>query len=156
MADRSNTTRVLTDSRGTSPVVGKAMEATLVVLYLGLVTTTLYGGAVPAYRATAGAEVADRTLANAATDVESAVPPDARAVTVRLDLDLPGTIAGHGYRIRPDGEALVLEHPDATVATRTPLVLPDRVIAVTGEWQGGDDTVIRVETVGNGLEVRLA
>lgn len=144
------------DCRAMSPVVGKAMEATLVVLYIGLVTTTLYGGAVPAYRAAAGAEVADRTLADAATDVQSAVPPDATAATVRLDVDLPGTIAGSGYTIRSNDEELVLDHPDPTVSSRTPLVVPDRVVSVTGAWQGGDDAAIRIVAVEGGLEVELA
>jgi hypothetical protein len=139
-----------------SPVVGKAMEATLVVLYLGLVTTTLYAGAVPEYRAAAGAEVADRTLADAATDLETAVPPTAQSATVRLEVAIPATIAGRGYTIRPDGNGLVLAHPDPTVSARTPLVLPDRVVRVTGEWRGGDDATIRVETVPGGVEVRLA
>ena len=142
--------------RAVAPVVGKAMEATLVVLYLGLVTTTLYAGAVPEYRAAAGAEVADRTLADAATDLETAVPPTATAATVRLEVALPGTIAGRGYRIRVHESALVLDHPDPAVATRTPLVLPDRVVRVTGEWRGGTDAAIRVETVPGGVEVRLA
>ncbi len=148
--------RLRVDTRALSPVVGKAMEATLVVLYLGLVTTTLYGGVVPEYRAAAGAEIADRTLANAAAEAESAVPPNTTDATVRVELDLPATVAGSGYTVRPDGDSLVLEHPDPSVATRTPLVLPDRVVAVTGEWQGGDDAVVRVVTVENGLEVRLA
>ena len=80
--------------RGMSSVVGKAMEATIVVLYVGLVAATLYGGAVAEYRGAAGAEVAERTLADAAADVEAAVPPTARAASVRLAVDLPAIIAG--------------------------------------------------------------
>jgi hypothetical protein len=147
--------RFRADCRAVSPVVGKAMEATLVVLYIGLVTTALYGGAVPEYRAAAGAEVAERTLADAATSVESAVPPGATAATVHLEVDRPTTIAGEPYRIRPDGTDLVLAHPDPAVATRTPLVLPDRVVRVTGEWRGDDTSVIRVTRVDEGLEVHL-
>jgi len=118
---------LLADSRGASPVVGKAMEATLVVFYIGLVTTALYGGAVPEYRAAAGAEVAERTLANAATSVESAVPPNATAATVHLEVDPPATIVGERYRIRPDGTDLVLE-------TRTLPSRPGRRSSSRAAW----------------------
>lgn len=142
-------------TRAMSPVVGKALEATLVVLYIGLVTTTLYGGAVPEYRHAAGSEVAERVVADAATDIESAIPPEATAARVRLEVDLPPSIAGDQYRVRAARGHLVLEHPDPSVATRVPLVLPDRVTAVTGTWEAGDDAAIDVETTERGLEVSL-
>lgn len=144
------------DRRAMSPVVGKAMEATLVVLYLGLVTTALYGGAVAEYRGTAGEEVAERTLADAATDVEAAVPPEATAATVRVEVDLPPTIAGAAYTIRAGPDELVLEHPDPRVSATTPLVLPDRVVGVSGTWQSGGTATVRVESTGAGTEVFLA
>jgi hypothetical protein len=146
--------------RGMSPVVGKAMEATIVVLYVGLVAATLYGGAVAEYRGAAGAEVAERTLADAAADIEAAVPPTATVASVRLAVDLPATIAGSAYRVRAEADGgdrvLVLEHPDPAVSTTTPLVLPARVVRVTGEWESGDTAEIRVESTDGGLEVRLA
>jgi hypothetical protein len=146
--------------RGMSPVVGKAMEATVVVLYVGLVAATLYGGAVAEYRGAAGAEVAERTLADAAADIEAAVPPTATVASVRLAVDLPATIAGSAYRVRAEADSgdrvLVLEHPDPAVSTTTPLVLPARVVRVTGEWESGDTAEIRVESTDGGLEVRLA
>ncbi len=146
--------------RGMSPVVGKAMEATVVVLYVGLVAAALYGGAVAEYRGAAGAEVAERALADAATDVEAAVPPTARAASARVTVDLPATIAGSAYRVRATNDGgdrvLVLEHPDPAVSTTTPLVLPDRVVRVTGEWESGGTAEVRVESTDGGLEVRLA
>lgn len=151
MADREAAT-----DRAMSPVVGKAMEATLVVLYLGLLTTALYGGAVAEYRGTAGEEVAERTLADAATDVEAAVPPEATAATVRVEVDLPPTIAGAAYTVRARPDELVLEHPDARISTTAPLVLPDRVVGVSGTWQSGGTTTVRVETTDAGTEVYLA
>lgn len=51
--------------RAVSPVVGKALEAALVVLFIGLVTTSLYGSVLPSYRTTAGDGVGERTLASA-------------------------------------------------------------------------------------------
>ena len=126
--------------RAMTPVVGKAMEATLVVLYVGLVTAALYGGAVPEYRSSAGAEVAERTLADAATDIERAVPPDARFATVR---------------VRAEENELHLDHPDPQVAATAPLVLPDRVNGVSGTWESGEETSVRVESTDGGLEVHL-
>lgn len=141
--------------RATSPVVGKAMEATIVVLYVGLVTSTLYAGVVPEYRTEAGTEVAERTASSAALDVERSIPPETTRAEVGVDVDLPATIAGEEYRIYADGDRLVLEHPDPAVATEVPLVLPDRVVAVTGTWHSGDSTRVRVVTVEAGLEVSL-
>ncbi|MFC7229709.1 hypothetical protein N0B31_20090 [Salinirubellus salinus] len=144
------------DDRAVSPVVGKALEAALVVLYLGLVTTTLYGGVVPDYRATAGAEVGDRTLAAAATELERAVPPPAESVVVEVRVDLPRTIAGDRYAVRADAEALVLDHPDPAVGGRTPLSLPDHVVGVRGAWESTADPVVSVRSVEAGVEVVLA
>ena len=141
--------------RAMTPVVGKALEATLVVLYVGLVTAALYGGAVPEYRSSAGTEVAERALADAATDIERAVPPDARSATVRVRVDLPPTIAGRAYRVRAEENELHLDHPDPQVATTAPLILPDRVDGVSGTWASGAETEVRIETSGDRLEVRL-
>jgi hypothetical protein len=135
--------------------VGKALEATLVVLYVGLVTATLYGGAVPEYRTTAGEEVADRTAAHAAATIERAVPPEAVAADSRVDVDLPGTIAGAAYRIYVEGGRVVLDHPDPDVSTTVPLVVPDRVLEVEGSWESGGSSSVRVVSVDGGLEVRL-
>jgi len=151
VADRGAAT-----DRAMSPVVGKAMEATLVVLYLGLLTTALYGGAVAEYRGTAGEEVAERTLADAATEIESAVPPEATAATVRVEVALPPIIAGAAYTVRARPDELVLEHPDPRISTTVPLVLPDRVVGVSGTWRSGGTATVRVETTGAGTEVFLA
>lgn len=141
--------------RAVSPVVGKALEATIVVLYLGLVTATLYGGAVPEYRTAAGQEVAERTAANAATEIQDAVPPGTVVAATRVEVELPATVAGEAYRITVDGDRLVLEHPDPDVATSVPLVLPARVENVSGSWESGDSTHVRVLSTDEGLEVHL-
>lgn len=141
--------------RATSTVVGKAMEATIVVIYVGVISAALYGGVVPAYQGTAGEEVAERTLADAASDVERAVPPESDRAETRLEVELPATIDGAGYRIRADGDRLVLDHPDSAISTETPLVLPERVVAVSGTWNSGGSTTVRVTTTDAGLEVTL-
>lgn len=145
------------DRRALSPVVGKILEIGLVVLYLGVVTTALYGGVVPEYRAATGHELGERVLAHAAIQVEQAVPPTARTVEVRVRVSLPRTIAGAGYRIRADGRTLVLDHPGVEVGGRVRLALPERVVRVTGEWNSRDPAVVRVEHTpeGDGLVVEL-
>lgn len=144
------------DGRGVSPVVGKALEVSVVVLYIGLVSTTLYGGVVPEYRSAAGGEVADRTLAGATQEVEDAVPPGtATAVDVRRQVDLPRTIRGEPYHVRTDGRTLVLDHPDPNVRTATTLVLPTGVVRVTGSWSSTAEAFVAVERTDAGLVVRL-
>lgn len=141
--------------RAMSPVVSKAMEATIVVLYIGLVTTTLYGGVVPEYRTTAGSEVAERTVADVATDVERAIPPESTRAMVDVTVSTPSTIAGDDYLIRAGTDRLVLEHPDPAVSTSIPLVLSDRVVNVSGTWYGSGRMRIHAETVDDGLEVKI-
>lgn len=138
-----------------SPVVGKATEAMLVVLYISLVAITLYGGAIPEYRASAGGEIADRTVASAAVDVEAAVPPETAATTVRTQIEIPATIAGDAYRISAEPDRLVLEHPNPSVKADAPLVLPERVVEVSGTWESGDPTSLRITTTESGLAVFL-
>ncbi|CAI48168.1 uncharacterized protein NP_0154A [Natronomonas pharaonis DSM 2160] len=144
------------DRRAMSPVVGKAMEATLVVLYLGIVTAALYGGAVPEYRAAAGTELAERAAADAATDIERSIPPDVAAAETRTVVELPPTIAGEAYRVEADGDRLAVDHPNPGIEASVPLSLPDRVVAVDGTWNSGDRTVAVVTTTEDGLEVQLS
>ncbi|MFB6169981.1 MAG: hypothetical protein ABEJ06_02435 [Haloarculaceae archaeon] len=139
----------------TSTVVGKVLEAGLVVLYIGLVTTALFGGVVPGYRATAGDAVADRTLATAAERIQQAVPSAGRSVSVDHRLALPGTIAGAAYRIEAHDRTLYLVHPNPAIDGRTRLALSPAVVSVRGRWESGASTRIVVERVPDGLAVRL-
>lgn len=140
--------------RGATPVVGKVLEVGIVLLYVSLLTTALYGTVVPGYRAAAAGEVAERTVAGAAERIQQAVPPRTVEGQTVLRVDLPATIAGSAYRLRTDGETIVLDHP-ADVTARSRLALPDRVVSVEGTWESGEDTVVRVRTVGEGLAVTL-
>jgi hypothetical protein len=141
--------------RAVVPAVGKALEASIVVLLIGLLTTTLFGGVIPDYRAAAGQELADRTLSTAAHRVQDAVGPDAGRTSARVRVDLPATIRGDGYRIRAESGDLVLEHPDDEIGVRTPLAVPDHVREVRGEWSSHDPAVVVVEPAGGGVVVRL-
>lgn len=142
-------------TRAMSPVVGKTLEAGLVVLFVGLLTTTLFGNVVPAYRTAAGGELAERTVAGASDRVEASVPPAAHDATVHRRVDLPGTIAGASYRIRVEGRRLVLDHPNPSIEASTRLALPDRVETVRGAWEGDGDPSITVRSDDAGLVVVL-
>ncbi|MFB6304713.1 MAG: hypothetical protein ABEH47_06070 [Haloferacaceae archaeon] len=138
------------------PVVGKALEAGVLVLLVALLATTMFGSVVPEYRTAAGAELADRTLAGAAERVEQAVPDDVpHELDREVRADLPATIRGRGYEIRATGRELVLDHPTAGVGGRVDLALPPGVRA-TGSWTSGDDAVVRVRTGEAALRVTLA
>jgi hypothetical protein len=141
--------------RATSPVVGKALEAGLVVLFVGLLTAALFGNVVPAYRTAAGAEFAERTVAGAADRIEASVPPAARDATVRRRVSLPGTIAGAAYRLGIDGRRLVVDHPDPGIEASARLALPDRVRTVRGGWESGGDPTVVVRSGDAGLVVVL-
>jgi len=144
------------DDRAVTPAVGKTLEIGLVVLYVALVTTVLLAGVVPEYRAAAGAELSDRVLISASQEIERAVPPAGTDATVERRVELPATIAGTGYDIRVDGRRLVLDHPDPSVEGSVRLVLGPRVDRVTGEWESGAETVVRVSDGSSGLVVTLA
>lgn len=141
--------------RAATPAVSKALEVSIVVLYVGLLSTTLYGSVVPDYRTAAGEQVGERTITVAAERIERAVPPNATQVTREVRLDLPTTIRGDGYRIRVVESTLVLDHPSERVSTRTELALPESVVHVEGAWSSHDTAVVRVRTTTDGLHVWL-
>lgn len=143
------------DQRGLTPAVGKALEVGIVVLFVGVMTTALYGGVVPDYRDAVGEEVAERTVVAAAERVENAVPPPARHVRVVHRVDLPVSIRGAGYRVVAAGNALVVEHPSPDIDARTRLALPARVGTVSGAWESGEEAVVLVIGDAGGLRIRL-
>lgn len=149
--------RLRDDRRGATPAVSKIMEVAIVVLYLGVVTTALYAGAIPEYRDAAGSRIGDRALASAAGQIENAVPAATEAVSVRrrVRVDLPRTIRGEGYRIRVENRTLVLDHSRASISGRLPLAIPPSVVSVAGRWSSDRPAVVTVEGSSDGLRVRL-
>lgn len=143
------------DDRGVTPSVGKTLELGIVVLFVGLLTTALLGNVVPGYRTAAGAEVGDRVLATAGQEIERAIPPTARDVTVQRTVELPSTVAGSAYALRIDGRSLVLDHPLDAVSDRLRLSLPARVDRIEGRSQSGTRTVVAVRGDSDGLIVEL-
>lgn len=143
------------DRRALTPAIGKALEVGVVVLFVGVLSTSLYGGFVPEYRTAVGDEVADRTAVYAAERIEDAVPPAVREVRSVVRVDLPTSIRGATYRLVVEERTLVLEHPAPGIASRTRLALPARVAVVTGTWESGADPVVLVTDSPDGLVVRL-
>jgi len=143
------------DSRGLSTVVEKLLSLSIVVLYITLLTTVLYGGSVPTYQGAVGAELGERALAEATAEVERTVPPRGRDVAATRRVDLPATIDGTGYRIRANGTHLLLDHPHDEVGGAARPALPSRVSSVTGAWESGADTVVTVTGSRGNLTVRL-
>lgn len=152
----------MNDERAAAPAVGKALEAGIVVLFVALVTSALYGGVVPNARTAAADEVGERALQHAAANVEAAVPAragataDAGEVVAERRVSLPAAIRDRGYRIEANDASLALVHEHAGVGGATPLVLPDRVRAVRGNWTNSEGLVrVRAHPEG-GLVVELA
>ena len=140
--------------RAVSPTVGKALELGVVVLYVTLLVTALYGGVVPTYRTGAGDELADRTLAVTADRIEGAVPANATRVRRTLRLGLPDTLRGSSYYLRVRDRTLVLDHLHPDVGGRTRLAIPNDAV-VSGNVSSADDAVITVRADADGVTVRL-
>lgn len=133
-----------TDERGMTPVVSKTLAIGIALLYVGGMSTLLFGGVVPAYQTAAGDELADRTLAAAAGGIERSVPEvDGRVERVRY-VSLPDRIHGEHYRLELSGTRLTLVCPDRGMRTGTRLSLPPHITVEEGSWRSGDDLRIRV------------
>ena len=141
--------------RAAIPAIGKVLELGIVILYVGLVTTALFGGAVPEYRTSAANEVGDRTLASASQQVQQTVPPNATRVEAHAYVDLPDLIRSDSYEIAAEDRDLVLDHPHPEVDARTGLALPGAVVEVSGEWSSTEPALVVVESTDDGLVVRL-
>ena len=146
--------------RGLSPVVGKTLELGVGVMFVALLTATLFGGLVPEYRAAVGAELGDRTLVGAADRVEAAAPAVALAEVDRsVTVQLPETIRGDPYRIvaetNESGSALALAHPDESVGGRVRLALPAGT-TVRGAWRSTSPSRAVVRGTDGTITVTLA
>lgn len=140
--------------RGVSAVVAKTLEAGIVVLYVSMLVSVLYGGVVPEYRAAAGDELGERVLAEAAVEIQTAVPEDRQSeATVRHEL--PTTIESATYRITAENDSLVLRHDDPAIENEVPLVLPADVVRVEGTWASHEPAAVRVEQTDAGRIVWL-
>lgn len=142
--------------RALSPVVGKGLEVGIVVLFVALLTTALYGGVVPDYRTAAGAEVGERALVGAAERVEGAVPERSVRAERAVSAPLPATIRGDPYRVRATNGTLVLDHPNPGIGGRVRLATPSRAPVANGTWTSSDPSWVVVTEGARGPRVRLA
>jgi hypothetical protein len=125
------------DNRATSSVVGKLLGVGLVLLYLSGATTVLFGGVVPDAQRASGQELAERTVADVAAEVERAIEPVPGHVRGRIALEPPTTIHGSGYRIRLRDGAIALVHPNDAFSTVAPLELPSAISVVDSTVDSG-------------------
>ena len=140
--------------RALSAVVGKTLEAGIVVLYISMLLGVLYGGVVPEYQQTTGAELGERVLAESVLEVQSAVPADPDA-TATVRHELPRSIDDEPYRVVARNGSLALVHEESAVGGAIPLALPPDVIRVEGAWRSTAPAVVRVETTPAGRVVQL-
>lgn len=132
------------DTRGTTPVVGKTLAIGIVLLYIGGMTTLLYGSVLPGYQAATGEELADRSLAAAAGEIEQSVPEARGEVNRTRRVRLPDRIREERYRLELSGERLRLAHPDRETTSATSLSLPPGTVVRESTWQSGAKLEIRV------------
>lgn len=142
------------DDRGVSAVVGKTLEAGIVVLYISLLVAVLYGGVVPEYESTTGTELGERVLAEGTLEVQRAVPADPDA-TATVEHELPRSIDDKPYRVVGHNDSLELVHDDEAVGGEVPLTLPPDVVRVEGEWESTATAIVRVERTAAGRVVYL-
>ncbi|GGM68762.1 hypothetical protein GCM10009017_18700 [Halarchaeum rubridurum] len=139
-----------------TPVVSKTLGIGIVLCYVALVSTTLYGGVVPAAEADAAATLGDRVLAAGSVAVEDAVPNAAAAsVRVRAAVSLPATIGGRPYELRATNRTLVLDSPVRGVGGTASLSLPARVTGVEGTWRSDRPAVVVVTGNASACSVEL-
>jgi hypothetical protein len=132
------------NERAVTPAVSKVFEIGLVVLYVSLVTATLYGGIVPDYRTATGDELAERSVATAAQRIQQAVPPNATVGSATTSFRVPETIRGTTYRFRIENRTLVLDHPDHGIEARGALVVPQTVESIAGNWSSRSPARVHV------------
>lgn len=132
------------DDRAVSAVVGKTLAIGLALLYVAGMTSVLYGGVVPEYRTQTGAEIADRVLATAASNLEQAPPAVEGTVETRSIVELPATIQQSSYTLVASNRTLTLDHPKRGIGAETRLGLPENVTVEDGTWHSGSDLVIHV------------
>lgn len=130
------------DDRAASAVVGKVLAAGIAVLYVAGMTTLLFGGVVPEYRAASGEELGDRVLATAAGEVESNSPAVEGEVELRTERSLPATIKDEEYEIVLSGTTLELDHPEPGIGAETEIALPPEVTVGNATWTSGDPFVV--------------
>jgi hypothetical protein len=143
------------DTRGTTPVVSKTLAIGIVLLYIGGMTTLLYGSVLPEYRTATGEELAERTLAAAAGEIEQSVPEATGEINRTRRVSLPDRIREDRYRIELSGERLRLTHPDGEISPATTLSVPPGTALANSSWESGERLAIRATGPAHNRTVRI-
>lgn len=130
------------DDRAASAVVGKVLAAGIAVLYVAGMTTLLFGGVVPEYRAASGGELGDRVLATAAGELERSIPAVEGEVHLRTERELPATIKDEEYELVLSGTTLELDHPEPKIGAKTEIALPPDVTVENATWTSRQTFVV--------------
>jgi hypothetical protein len=147
------------DDRAAAPVVGKALEVGILVVFVGVVSAALFGSVVPTYQTAAGAEVGDRVLVAVTGQVDTVASTPDTVTERRVRVSMPRTIRGTAYVVRTTTvrghAALELDHPHARIGGSIPLSVPGEVV-VTGRLRSTDEpTVVVSRAEGGTVEVVL-
>lgn len=143
------------DNRAVTPVVEKLLMIGIVVLFIGAVTTVLFGSVVPGYRDAAGAELGERVLVSAAEQIEASLPPNATVTSGEATVDVPQSIRGEPYELTVDGRDLVIDHPRPAVGGRLRLSLPAHVESISGTIESQGNRTVSIDDVAGGVVVEL-
>lgn len=143
------------DNRAVSPVVEKTLATTIVVLYIGAMTTLFVGGIVPDYRGATGQEIAERTHATVLAEIETTIPETEARTTAQTRLEVPATIRATGYDLVLDGGELRLEHPADSIGVRSRVWTPDDVTIADSRVDSGADLLIVLEGAGGDRTLTL-
>lgn len=143
------------DTRGATPVVSKTLAIGIVLLYIGGMTTLLYGSVLPGYQTATGEELAGRTLAAAAGEIEQSVPEATGEINRTRELSLPDRIREERYRLELSGGRLRLKHPDWERAPETRLSVPPGTTVADSSWESGAKLAIRVTGSAANRTVRI-
>lgn len=134
----------LGDQRAMTPVVSKTLAIGIALLYVGTMTTLLFGSVVPGYQTATGEELADRTLAAATGEIEQSVTAADGRVDRTTTVDLPERIDESQYSLELTDDRLTLDHPDQHIGGETRLSLPPNLAIENGTWQSGNELRIRI------------
>jgi hypothetical protein len=135
------------DNRAAAPVVGKALEIAVLLVFVGVVSAALFGSLVPTYRTAAGEEVGDRTLVAVAGQIDTAAAVTDSVVERRVTVSMPQTIRGAAYVVRAVDERgpqrLELGHPHPGIDGSVPLATPPAA-AVDGTLRSTSEPTVVV------------
>lgn len=138
------------NSRG-SAVVSKLLEMLVALLYISVIAMLLFGMVVPAYQSAAADELAERILAESATEIQEI---SAAADQDRRTIQLPQTINGEPYRIEATSQELKLYHPSFQYTQ--PVVVTQENTTLNGTWQSNESVTMIIEYEQRAISIKAS